>query len=47
MKPTDLLELNDDLQRESERLARLVSSVDLLLPRLGEGGELVMSAAYF
>jgi len=37
MKPTDLLELNDDLQRESERLARLVTSVELLLPRLGEG----------
>ena len=45
MKPTDLLELNDDLQRESERLARLVSSVELLLPRLGEGGELVEAAA--
>ena len=37
MKPTDLLELNDDLQRESERLARLITSVELLLPRLGEG----------
>ena len=45
MKPTDLLELNDDLQRESERLARLVSSVELLLPRLREGGELVEAAA--
>ena len=45
MKPTDLLELNDDLQRESERLARLVSGVELLLPRLGEGGELVEAAA--
>jgi hypothetical protein len=43
--PEDLLELRDDLRRERRRLERLVGSLALLLPRLGEGPETVEAAA--
>ena len=45
MKPADLQELHDDLLRETERLGRLVSSLEPLLPRLSQGGEVVEAAA--
>jgi hypothetical protein len=41
MKPADLQELHDDLLRETERLGRLVSSLEPLLPRLSQGGALL------
>ena len=44
MKPADLQELHDDLLRETERLGRLVSSLEPLLPRLSQGGEVVEAA---
>jgi len=43
--PEDLLELRDDLRRERRRLGRLVASLSVLLPRLGEGPEPVEVAA--
>ena len=43
--PEDLLELRDDLRRERLRLGRLVGSLAVLLPRLGEGPEPVEVAA--
>ena len=45
MQAADLLELRDDLERETRRLEQLVESLDALESRLSSGGETVEAAA--
>ena len=45
MQAADLLELRDDLSRETRRLEQLVESLSALEPRLGSSGEAVEAAA--